>query len=107
MPYPVTPDGRYFVVQGRLWRGADPTLDDVSRAALTRALMAARRAKGVATRSGDAAGREAAKRGIEAAKVALGERGAPWWTDGAPDFNRRMAVNTPYAAWSALIARSL
>ncbi|NHZ89888.1 hypothetical protein F2P45_12815 [Massilia sp. CCM 8733] len=32
---------------------------------------------------------------------ALGERGPVWWTDGAPDFNRRMAANTPYAAWYA------
>jgi len=22
-----------------------------------------------------------------------------WWTDGAPDYNRRLARNTPYAAW--------
>jgi hypothetical protein len=22
-----------------------------------------------------------------------------WWTDGAPDFNRKMIRNTPYAAW--------
>jgi hypothetical protein len=22
-----------------------------------------------------------------------------WWSDGAPDFNRHLAVNTPYAAW--------
>ena len=32
-------------------------------------------------------------------QVALGERGPPWWDDGAPDYNRRMAVNTPYRAW--------
>lgn len=25
------------------------------------------------------------------------ERGSPWWSDGAVDMNRRMAVNTPYA----------
>jgi hypothetical protein len=36
---------------------------------------------------------------ISFAKRALGERGAVWWTDGAPDYNRRMIVNTPYAAW--------
>jgi hypothetical protein len=33
------------------------------------------------------------------AKIALGERGPVWWTDGAPDLNRRMARTTSYAAW--------
>jgi hypothetical protein len=62
--YPVTPDGRYFVVRGRLWRLSNPALDP----------------------------------GI---KRALGERGPVWWTDGAPDWNRRLAKNTPYADWWA------
>jgi hypothetical protein len=38
---------------------------------------------------------------VDEAKRALGERGDPWWDDGAPDFNRRMARNTPYADWFA------
>src|SRR5690348_7289462 len=41
---PVTPDGRYFVVRGRLWRCSDPSLSAAERARLTRELMAARRA---------------------------------------------------------------
>ena len=61
--------------------------------------MSARRAKGVAMRSGDAAGKEAARLRVDAAKVALGERGPPWWTDGAPDVNRRMVASTVYAEW--------
>lgn len=36
---------------------------------------------------------------VDAAKQGLGERGPVWWTDGAPDYNRHMAVNTPYQAW--------
>jgi hypothetical protein len=36
---------------------------------------------------------------VDAAKTALGERGPVWWDDGAPDLNRRMARDTPYAAW--------
>jgi hypothetical protein len=28
-----------------------------------------------------------------------GERGPVWWTDGAPDYNRHMARNTPYRKW--------
>ena len=97
--YPVTPDGRYFVVRGRLWRCSNPELSEEARAALTRRLMSARRAKGVAMRAGDAAARELARQQVDDAKRALGERGDVWWTDGAPDWNRHMAINTPYAAW--------
>ncbi len=103
MRYPTTPDGRYFVVRGRLWRCADPALAPDVRAALQRELMAARRAKGVALRAGDDAAREAARLRVDAAKRALGERGPAWWTDGAPDLNRRMARNTVYAGWFAAL----
>ena len=101
---PTTPDGRYFVVRGRLWRCSDPGLPELERAQLTRALMSARRDKGAAMRAGDAAAREAARARVDAAKVALGERGRAWWTDGAPDYTRRMAANTPYADWWAAVA---
>lgn len=100
----MTPDGRYFVVRGRLWRCTDPALDAASRAALTRELMSARRAKQAALRGADAAAVEAARQRIDAAKRDLGERGPAWWTDGAPDYNRRMARNTPYAAWFAALS---
>ena len=36
---------------------------------------------------------------VDAAKRALGERGPVWWTDGAPDYGRHLARNTPYAEW--------
>jgi hypothetical protein len=98
-PYPVTPDGRYLVVRGRLWRATNPALPEPERARLRRDLMRARSALGRARRAGDAAGRLAARGAIDAAKVALGERGPAWWSDGAPDYNRRMAVNTPYRDW--------
>jgi len=39
----VTPDGRYFVVRGRLWRRANPDLSPEKREALVRELMNARR----------------------------------------------------------------
>ena len=98
---PVTPDGRYFVVRGRLWRMADPALSSEERSALVSELMAARRAVGVALRAQDA-GRLAEARGaVDRAKQALGERGPVWWTDDAPDLNRRMARNTLYAEWFA------
>jgi hypothetical protein len=101
MTYPVTPDGRYFVVRGRLWRCTDPALPAERRKELTKALMDARREKGNAMRAGDAQGRKEARQRVDAAKQALGERGAVWWTDGAPDWNRHMARNTPYAEWFA------
>jgi hypothetical protein len=40
----VTPDDRYFIVRGRLWRKANPGLDQAERADLVRRLMTARRA---------------------------------------------------------------
>ncbi|RZV50871.1 MAG: hypothetical protein EX258_04720 [Sphingomonadaceae bacterium] len=99
MKHPVTPDGRYFVVRGRLWRMSDPSLEPQHRDALVRNLMAARSAKRIAIRAGDEAARETAKRAVNKAKIALGERGPVWWKDGAPDYNRKMARNTPYADW--------
>ena len=101
--HPVTPDGRYLVVRGRLWRRTDPRLEPAERDRLTRELMAARRDKGVAMRAGDAAGREAARVRVDAAKVALGERGPVWWDDGAPDLTRHLARTGPYAAWFAAL----
>lgn len=97
--YPVTPDGRYFVVRARLWRRSDPSLPEERRAALVADLMRARRAVGVALRHADQDGLAAARTDVDRAKIALGERGPPWWDDGAPDFNRRIVANTPYAEW--------
>ncbi|GIG30391.1 hypothetical protein [Cellulomonas marina] len=101
---PVTPDGRYLVVRGRLWRRSDPALDEGRRAELTHELMAARRAKGAAMRAGDPAAREAARARVDAAKVALGERGPVWWDDGAPDLTQHLARTTVYAEWYAGLA---
>ena len=100
MRYPVTPDGRYFMVRGRLWRTSDPSLPEDERQALVNELMAARSAKGRAMRAGDAEAREKARQRVDAAKHKLGERGPVWWDDGAPDYNRRLARNTPYAEWA-------
>ena len=102
MTYPTTPDGRYFLVKGRLWRCSDPSLAPDRRQELVDRLMVARSAVGRALRAKDAAAEKAARADVHAAKVALGERGAPWWDDGAPDYNRHLARNTPYADWAAL-----
>jgi hypothetical protein len=98
---PVTPDGRYLVVRGRLWRRTNPNLPPAERERLVRALMAARRAVAAARRAGDRRALQAAGKKVHAAKVALGERGPVWWTDGAPDHGRKLAENTPYAEWFA------
>ncbi len=99
--YPTTPDGRYFVVRGRLWRATNPALSPEEKAPLVKALMAARREVGRARKAGDLEALAAAGQAVDAAKIALGERGPVWWTDGAPDLNRHMARTTPYADWYA------
>lgn len=73
--HPVTPDGRYFVVRGRLWRMASPALSDGRREALVKELMAARHAVSTARRAGDADAEDEAHAAVDAAKRALGERG--------------------------------
>jgi hypothetical protein len=97
--YPSTPDGRYFVVRGRLWRMSNPALPPDERQALVDQLMDARRQVGAAKKACDPAAEVDARAAVDAAKRGLGERGPVWWTDGAPDFNRRMVANTPYAEW--------
>ncbi len=99
--YPVTPDGRYFVVRGRLWRMANPALPGEQRQHLVKELMAARRAVAQARKQGDKDGEAQAHAQVNQAKIALGERGPVWWKDGAPDYNRHLARNTPYATWFA------
>ena len=88
-------------MRGRLWRTTNPALPEPRRARLTGKLMDARRAVGAAGRSGDADAMRVARSAVDAAKVALGERGPVWWSDGAPDYNRHLARNTPYASWFA------
>lgn len=104
LKYPTTPDGRYFLVKGRLWRCSDPSLDPEKRQSLVDELMQARSAVGRALKAGDGDAEKAARAVVHAAKVALGERGDPWWDDGAPDYNRHLAKNTPYAEWAKDLA---
>jgi hypothetical protein len=104
--HPVTPDGRYFVVRGRLWRMANPGLDEAERADLVGRLMAARRAVRDARKAADPDAEATAHRAVDEVKQALGERGPVWWDDGSRDLNRLMAKNTLYAEWYAKLARS-
>ena len=70
--YPRTPDGRYFVVRGRLWRTSNPTLDPAERERLVRDLMVARRA--MRASKGDPVALATARGRVDAAKRVLGER---------------------------------
>ncbi|GIE32809.1 hypothetical protein Ait01nite_058540 [Actinoplanes italicus] len=80
-----TDDGRYVVIDGRRWRATDPEIPEEAAARLRKALMAARRDVGAALRADrDPA---PARARVQAAKVALGERGTPWWEQ-SPDERR-------------------
>ncbi|QWZ07299.1 hypothetical protein KRR39_17785 [Nocardioides panacis] len=86
-----TADGRYLVIGGRRWRASDPAVPEQRRAELTRVLMAWRRE---VRRTKGTEDEPAARAGVQASKVALGERGTPWWEQS--DDERR-------ARWSAAV----
>lgn len=80
---------------------SNPRLPEDDRAHLVKELMTARRLIAAARRSKDQMAEKEARAAVDLAKRALGERGPVWWDDGAPDLNRHMARNTPYAVWYA------
>lgn len=87
-----TPDGRYVVIDGRRWRATDPDIPDERAAELRKVLMAWRRE---VRRTKGTDEERASRDGVQAAKVALGERGTPWWEQ--TDAERR-------ARWEADVA---
>lgn len=95
--YTDTPDGRYYISGSRLWRSVNPNIDEATRANLITELMAARRA--VRNARANAEVSKAAKKQAAAVVEALGQSGAVWWTDGAPDYHRMLIENTPYKEW--------
>lgn len=96
-----TPDARYLIVAGRLWRATNPKLRADVRDDLIDQLMAARRNVNAAMRSRDRAALARARAQVHAAKVSLGERGPVWWQDGSPDLTRHSVLHSPYAEWYA------
>lgn len=82
-----------------MWRAANPDLAEETRDRLVRELMDARRAVANARRAGDPVSEKAARARVHEAKLELGERGPVWWTDGAPDENRKLVHNSTYADW--------
>lgn len=91
-PPETTPDGRYLVIDGRRWRATDPAIPEERRAELTSILMAWRR-EVRRTRGTD--DERAARAGVQAAKIALGERGAPWWDQTDEERRRRWSAEVP------------
>jgi hypothetical protein len=77
-------EAHFFVVENRRWRRSDPAIPEGFRSELVSELMDARRAVGAAQRRGSAEDVAAARRRVQDAKVALGERGAPWWEEPSP-----------------------
>ena len=69
------------VVGGRRWRATDPSIPSAFKKELVDELMNARRSVGAARRADNAQDTRIARARVEQAKVALGERGVPWWDD--------------------------
>ena len=63
---PRTPDGRYIVVDGVLWRATRPDLSETERECLVHDLMDARRAVGAGKRAGDDAAVAKARKAVDA-----------------------------------------
>lgn len=91
-PLEHTEDGHFVVIDGRKWRATDPDIPAERRDELQRVLMAwrreVRRTKGTdeERRSRD---------GVQAAKVALGERGTPWWEQSDAERRARWEADVP------------
>jgi uncharacterized protein len=90
-----TEDGRSVVVGGRRWRATDPAVPEDVAAVLRRELMSARRAVGVALRSGDEQAERAARARVQRTKTALGERGTPWWEQDLEQRRARWEAGLP------------
>ncbi|WP_110180785.1 hypothetical protein [Nocardioides solisilvae] len=87
-----TPDGHHLVIDGRRWRVTDPLIPEERRAELTRVLMAWRRE---VRRTKGTDEERASRDGVQAAKVALGERGTPWWEQSDDERRARWSADVP------------
>lgn len=87
-----TPDGRYVVIAGRRWRATDPDIPEERAAELRSVLMAWRRE---VRRTQGTDEERASRDGVQAAKVALGERGTPWWEQTDAERRARWEADVP------------
>ncbi|MGP4995789.1 DUF3253 domain-containing protein [Glutamicibacter ardleyensis] len=90
-----TPDGHYLVINGRKWRASNPWIPPKLHQELVDELMSARRAV--------KEGKADARKRVNDAKVALGERGQPWWEDPEP---KALSDRTAAAIWALLSKRA-
>lgn len=88
------PEPHHLVIDGRRWRKSDPNIPDKLRSELVHALMAARRAVLAAKRAADEHAEKAARARVQDAKVALGERGRPYWEEPTDAAQRIRAAAT-------------
>ena len=72
-------DAHHFVVAGKRWRKSDPSIPAKLRTELVDELMSARRAVLAAKRSASPSAERSARDRVHDAKLALGERGEPYW----------------------------
>ncbi len=80
------PENAFLIVDGRRWRTTDPGIPSTFRQELVNELMAARRAVGDGQ---DQLEVRDARRRVHDAKLALGERGHPWWLPPTPAATKR------------------
>ncbi len=78
-----------MIIKGRRWRATDPDLPAEAGKVLRHELMSARRAVGAALRAEDPLAERRARDRVQRAKVALGERGTPWWEQSALERRER------------------
>lgn len=88
-----TPDGRYLVIDGRRWRATDPAIPEARRQELVDTLMAWRRD---VRRTRGTPEETVSRAGVDAAKVALGERGDPWWEQTDAQRRARWTAEVPH-----------
>jgi hypothetical protein len=88
----LTEDGHHVVVDGRRWRATDPLIPEERRHALQRVLMAWRRE---VRRTKGTEEERRSRDGVQAAKVALGERGTPWWEQTEEQRRARWEAEVP------------
>jgi hypothetical protein len=88
----LTDDGHYVVIDGRRWRATDPAIPEDVAESLRALLMEGRRGVAEAHRSGNSDAMRAARDKVQRAKVALGERGTPWWEQSMAEREARWSL---------------
>jgi len=86
---PADATGPHWVdIDGHRWRATDPSIPSSFRQELFDELLRSRQAIALLKATGDQALVEHNRRQTHAAKVALGERGEPWWEPPTPQGRR-------------------